>query len=229
MSEIVEAATAGRRGRVRLGDRPLVWLLPLALLLLATYIWPALDVVRYSFTDATLLNPEFDYTTATYQAAVMNPDLPGILWVTLLFVVSSVVLQLLLGLLVAVALHRGVLRGLPGVSFVRVVILCSWIVPGVASGIVWQLMFNEASYGFLNALLRIVGLPPVAWLSDPANRDLVGGDRQRLARHGVQHDPALRRPPGDPAQPVRGRGGQRRDVVSSGSGTLRCRSSGQFS
>ena len=73
----------------------------------------------------------------------------------------------MLGLLVALALHRGVLRGLPGVSLVRVVILCSWIVPGVASGIVWQLMFNEASYGFLNALLRMVGLSPVAWLSDP--------------------------------------------------------------
>ena len=169
MSEMAQAGTApaGRRGRVRLGDRPLVWLLPLALLLLATYVWPALDVVRYSFTDATLLNPDFSYTTATYQSATANPDLPGILWVTLLFVVASVVLQLLLGLLVALALHRGMLRGLPGVSFVRVVILCSWIVPGVASGIVWQLMFNEASYGFLNALLKIMGIPAVAWLSDP--------------------------------------------------------------
>ena len=169
MTEIVDAgpARARRRGRVRLAERPLVWLLPLALLLLATYVWPAIDVIRYSFTDATLLNPEFSYTTATYQSAITNPDLPGILWVTLLFVVSSVVLQLVLGLLVALALHRGMLRGLPGVSFVRVVILCSWIVPGVASGIVWQLMFNEASYGFFNALLKMMHLPPVAWLSDP--------------------------------------------------------------
>ena len=96
-----------------------------------------------------------------------NPDLPGILWVTFLFVVASVVLQLTLGLLVAMVLHRGVTRGLPGVSLVRVIILSAWIVPGVAAGIVWQLMFNEASYGFLNALLRGVGLRPVAWLSDP--------------------------------------------------------------
>ncbi len=169
MSERVEAGTApaARRGRTRLSERPLLWLLPLALLLLATYVWPALDVIRYSFTNATLLNPEFDYTLSTYQWQIANPDLPGILWITLLFVVSSVVLQLTLGLLVALALHRGMLRGLPGVSFVRVVILCSWIVPGVASGIVWQLMFNEASYGFLNALLKMIGLSPVAWLSDP--------------------------------------------------------------
>ena len=47
------------------------------------------------------------------------------------------------------------------------VVLASWIVPGVAGGIVWQLMFNEASYGFLNGILRAAALPPVAWLSDP--------------------------------------------------------------
>ena len=70
--------------------------------------------MRYSFTDATLINPEFDYTTASYRAVTRNVDLPGILWVTFLFCVSSVVLQLSLGLLVALALHRGMLRGLPG-------------------------------------------------------------------------------------------------------------------
>ena len=81
---------------------------------------------------------------------IANPDLPQILGTTFIFVVTSVVLQLTFGLLVAMALHRGVRRGLWGVAFLRIVILASWIVPGVASGIVWQLMFNEASYGFLN-------------------------------------------------------------------------------
>ena len=81
--------------------------------------------------------------------------------------VASVILQLALGLLVAMALHRGAQRGLSGVAFLRIVILASWIVPGVASGIIWQLMFNEASYGFLNGVLRAMGLGAVAWLSDP--------------------------------------------------------------
>jgi multiple sugar transport system permease protein len=172
MSESVESGTmapgVSRRGRVRLSERPLVWLLPLAILLFVTYVYPALDVIRYSFTDATLLNPDYAYSLASYRNVGANPDLPGILWVTFLFVVASVVLQLTLGLLVAMALHRGVTRDLPGVAFVRVIILSAWIVPGVAAGIVWQLMFNEASYGFLNALLRGAGIAPVAWLSDPS-------------------------------------------------------------
>jgi multiple sugar transport system permease protein len=164
----VSGAPATRApSRVRLTERPLIWLAPLAVLLFVTYVYPALDVIRYSFTNATLLNPEYDYTLASYRNVTRNPDLPGILWVTFLFVVTSVILQLTMGLLVALALHRGAKRGLPGVSLVRVIILCAWIVPGIASGIIWQLMFNEASFGFLNAVLRSVGMSPVAWLSDP--------------------------------------------------------------
>ena len=71
MTEMAQNRTAGyaagREPRRRLSERPLVWLVPLALLLFLTYVFPALDVVRYSFTDATLLNPEFEYTAASYR------------------------------------------------------------------------------------------------------------------------------------------------------------------
>jgi multiple sugar transport system permease protein len=173
MSEAAIPGAAVRRQRVaerrfwRLGERPLFWLFPLTLLLVILYLFPAVDVVRFSFTDATLLNPEYTYTLQSYQAVLTNPDLPQILGTTFIFVVTSVVLQLLFGLMVALALHRGVQRRLWGVAFLRIVILASWIVPGVASGIVWQLMFNEASYGFLNGAFRAIGLPQIAWLSDP--------------------------------------------------------------
>ena len=133
-----------------------------------TYVYPALDVIRYSFTDATLLNPEFDYTAASYRNVTGNPDLPGILWVTFLFVVASVVLQLTLGLLVA---HGAAPRLHPRAAGRLASSASSSSAPGSCRasprGIVWQLMFNEASYGFLNAVLRGFGLPPVAWLSDP--------------------------------------------------------------
>ncbi|GLQ55110.1 carbohydrate ABC transporter permease [Devosia nitrariae] len=171
MTEGVATANAAlrtrRRPRWRISEHPYIWVAPLTLLLLATYVYPAVEVVRFSFTNATLLNPEYEYTLRSYQALQRNTSLGGLLWITFLFVFASVVFQLLLGLLIALALNRGVNRNLPGVSVVRIVILSSWIVPGVAAGIVWQLIFSEASYGFLNSLLRDVGLPPVKWLSRP--------------------------------------------------------------
>src|SRR4051812_12875878 len=114
MSQVAIPGAAERRQRVaerrlwRLAERPLLWLLPLTLLLIVLYLSPAIDVVRFSFTDATLLNPDYTYSLRSYQAVVTNPDLPQILQTTFIFVVTSVVLQLVLGLMVALALYRGV-------------------------------------------------------------------------------------------------------------------------
>src|SRR5919109_1278516 len=96
-----------RRAGWRLGERPVVWLFPLALLLFVSYLYPAVEVVRFSFTDATLLKPEYEYTLSSYRAVFGNPDLAGILRATLIFVIASVGLQLWLGLLIALALNRG--------------------------------------------------------------------------------------------------------------------------
>jgi multiple sugar transport system permease protein len=158
---------ATRTAPWRLSERPLVWLFPLALLLFLSYLYPAVEVVRFSFTNATLLNPEYAYTTASYGAVFGNPDLPGILKTTLIFVAASVVFQLVLGLLIALVINRGTKRRLWGGGFLRITILSSWIVPGIAAGIVWRLLFSEASYGFFNGVLRLIGLRPVMWLSDP--------------------------------------------------------------
>ena len=164
MSEGISATAVVPRARTRrhwrIAEHPYVWVAPLALLLLVTYVYPAIEVLRFSFTDATLLNPEYEYTLRSYEALGRNSNLGGILWVSFVFVFASVIFQLLLGLLIALALNRGVNRNLPGVSVVRVIILSSWIVPGVAAGIFWQLIFSEASYGFVNSILRDIGLAP---------------------------------------------------------------------
>src|SRR5688572_11577254 len=94
---VLSTTTAGGRPlehRVawRLGERPIVWLFPLALVLFVSYLYPAIEVVRFSFTDATLLNPDYEYTLASYRAVFGNPDFPGILRTTLVFVGASVVL-----------------------------------------------------------------------------------------------------------------------------------------
>ncbi len=121
----------------------------------------------FEYTSGVPLPTPSGFMVGSYGMVTRNPDLPEILSATFIFVVTSVIFQLALGLAVAMSLHRGVRRGLWGVSFLRIVILASWIVPGVASGIIWQLMFNEASYGFLNGILRAIGVSPVPWLSDP--------------------------------------------------------------
>jgi multiple sugar transport system permease protein len=51
--------------------------------------------------------------------------------------------------------------------FIRTIVLSAWVMPGVVIGIVWAIIFNEASYGLANLLLAPVGLGNVPWLSTP--------------------------------------------------------------
>lgn len=83
---------------------------------------------------------------------------------TLLFVGVSVVLEVVLGLAVAlVASDRRV--GLGRVT--RALILLPWGVPPVVNGLLWSFIFN-AQYGYLNRVLLALGLveAPVNWLGD---------------------------------------------------------------
>ena len=159
---------AGRRGwRFNLDRHPFWWLFPVALLLAAFYLYPAAEVVRISFTDATLLDADYRYTLDSNRSVLADPGLPRILSATVVFVAGSVIGQTTLGLLISLTLRAGFRRRLPGVRMVQVAVLATWVIPGVSSGITWQLLLNEANFGFFNAMLKLVSLPPVPWLSDP--------------------------------------------------------------
>jgi multiple sugar transport system permease protein len=167
----MEEAAPGKRGfapRQLLGEnRPTLWMAPLLAIVTLFYLYPAFEVLRFSFTNASLLDPNYEYTLRTFVRVLSDPVLYKVIWITAIFVLASVVLQLALGLLIAVAANRARRRRLPGMVFMRSVILSAWVMPGVVIGIVWAILLNEASYGLANLVLSIVGIGGVAWLSNP--------------------------------------------------------------
>jgi multiple sugar transport system permease protein len=170
-------ATAGTLRQTRRAPAPavqrprippaLAWLAPLLAVATAFYLWPVIDAVRLSFTDATLLRDGYGYTVETYTRAITDTALPRVLGVTAIFVFGSIAGQLLLGLAIALVIQRAVARKLPGAVVVRTVVLCAWIMPGILVGIVWQVLLNEAEYGLVNSVIGTVGIDPLAFLSDP--------------------------------------------------------------
>jgi multiple sugar transport system permease protein len=100
-----------------------------------------------------------------YAALARSAPFWQVVATTAWFVVASVAAHLLLGLAVALALHRP----FPGRTLARVVMLLPWVVPDVVAGIVWKWVFNPL-YGVLNDLLLRAGLvaQPVDWLAHPA-------------------------------------------------------------
>ena len=67
---------------------------------------------------------------------------------TLEYVVLAVALEMVLGIFVAVTLHR-VFRGR---GFVLAVLILPWALPSVVSGVLWRRVFDPDN-GLLNALL----------------------------------------------------------------------------
>lgn len=155
---------AGRHNRV---PSPYPWLMPVILVMGLFYLYPVVDVFRYAFTDMTLLGGDGHYTLSTFANVLTRPELLQILWVTFVFTAGSVIGQQVIGLAMALVVVRSEKRHLFGTTILRTTALIAWVVPGIAGGIIWKMLFNEAPFGGLNSLLRLVGMAPVQWLSDP--------------------------------------------------------------
>jgi multiple sugar transport system permease protein len=156
------AAVAKRRGRHR-GPAP--WMVPLLVIVTLFYLYPAVQVVRFSFTNASLLREGFSYGLSSYVRVLTDPSFTHVVRITLVFVLASIVLQLALGLLIALAVHHGVTHRLRGTGFVRTLVLSAWVMPGIVIGIIWQIVLNSSSYGLVNSLLSSAGVSPVGFLS----------------------------------------------------------------
>lgn len=148
---------------------PWLWLLPLGTVLLLVLAYPVIEIVRLSFTDASLVSGEpYRVTTDTYESLLLGTDFRHTLGVTFLFVLFSVVFQLLLGLAVALLVHGAERRNLRGAVATRTVVLAAWAVPGVIIGVIWSLLYQETDSGILNHGLSLLGFSgSTPFLSDP--------------------------------------------------------------
>ena len=144
-----------------------IFLLPLLLTLVAVAIWPLARSIFFSFTDAYLDAPS-DYGFVGFEnfmEVTEDPVFWGAVRNTLVFTLVSVGLETLLGLAIALLLHRA----FPGRGIVRAAILIPWAMPMVVSARIWEWMLND-QFGLINKLLVALGLVEkgVAWTADPS-------------------------------------------------------------
>lgn len=97
---------------------------------------------------------------ANYAEALGDPRFWEAMGHTLLFTVSSVGLELVLGLILALALNRAY----RGRGLVRAAVLIPWALPTVVAALLWRFMFDSEA-GIANAVLMDVGLmeQPFVW------------------------------------------------------------------
>ncbi len=146
------------------------WLLvlPSVIIVLAVAIYPLLETFRLSFTNNRLSRPGREkYVGFDNYTQILHDDLfRTALKNTLLFTVSSVALETILGMVVALTIHSQ----FRGRGFVRTSMLVPWAIPTVVSSLLWQWMFNDR-YGVINSILIRIGLQDktdnFSWISSP--------------------------------------------------------------
>jgi multiple sugar transport system permease protein len=137
-------------------------LLPAVVLFAALTAYPALNLLRMSVSTITWKG-NADYWSFTprqnVEALLSDPSLSPAVVNTLVFVVVAVAVEMIVGL--ALALLVGAMTR--GKGLLRTIMIVPILVPPVAIGSMFKLMFNY-DFGLFNQLLAFAGLGPVSWL-----------------------------------------------------------------
>jgi ABC-type sugar transport system permease subunit len=98
---------------------------------------------------------------SNYAEILSDARFWGALGHTMFFTVVSISLELVLGLILALAMNRA----FRGRGAVRAAVLVPWAIPTVVSALLWRFMFDSQA-GIANAVLIDVGIVnhPIVWL-----------------------------------------------------------------
>jgi trehalose/maltose transport system permease protein len=100
---------------------------------------------------------QFNLFGKRYVLGATDRDFVRSVWDTVLFTVLTVILELVLGMGIAL-----VINGFPAGSVARAaimaVMLVPWAIPTAVSSRMWQWMFGSTRTGFFNVVLQIIGI-----------------------------------------------------------------------
>lgn len=145
---------------------PLLLVAPTFLIIICFMGYPIIRVFYLSLQNYNLKNV-FANGFAGFSNFTKLFTKDGLFWssalITLKWVLSQVVLQLILGTAVALILNQK----FKGRGIARAIALVPWAVSGVLVTMLWTLMYDQSS-GLINDLLMKTGIisSKVAWLSD---------------------------------------------------------------
>jgi multiple sugar transport system permease protein len=136
---------------------------PAALLFLIFIAIPFCAALVLSFFDWDILTPATFAGFGNYQTLFGDGRVHSALFNTFVFTVSTVVLHIVLGLLLAVAVNRVAGRWLK--YFLRTAYFFPALVSWAAVALLWRYALDP-EFGFVNYYLRGLGVDPPNWLVD---------------------------------------------------------------
>jgi trehalose/maltose transport system permease protein len=144
-----------------------LFVLPMLVILALVAGWPLLRTIFFSFTDANLGSLEGYKLVGVdnFKSLAADADWWNAVWNTIRFAITSVVIETILGTVIALTLNAHI----PGRGLLRAAVLIPWAIPTVVSAQMWNWMYNDL-YGVLNHVFLALGLisQPLAWTANPS-------------------------------------------------------------
>jgi multiple sugar transport system permease protein len=135
------------------------FLLPLLLFLSGLILLPVLGTFLDSLRRDLPYLPNRFVGLENYLAVLRDNAFWDSVRFTTLFVLVSVPLEVILGLIIALVLNET----FPGRTALRAMVLIPWAIPAAVSGRIFELIYNY-SYGVANYFTQLLGVGPVNWL-----------------------------------------------------------------
>ncbi|MFC4137715.1 MULTISPECIES: carbohydrate ABC transporter permease [unclassified Microbacterium] len=159
-------AASPRRRHAGGRDEQLVswaFLAPFLIAFVLFMAWPILHGFYLSFTNQSLTGAGGDLVGgANYAEALTDPVMWGALGNTAWFTVLSTIPLVIIALLMAVLVDRG----LPGQWLWRLSFFMPYLLASTVISQIWVWIFNP-QIGAANNILKALGLQPIAWLQNP--------------------------------------------------------------
>ena len=132
------------------------WLLmlPALLLLVALTLYPVLYGVWISFFNKHSFFPQQTWVGFdNYLYILRDPEFWASVWRGSVYAISTIVLQIALGVGTALVLNEA----FPGRNLVRSIVIFPYVVPTVIAVILWKWLLNS-QFGLINYLIEAMGL-----------------------------------------------------------------------
>jgi multiple sugar transport system permease protein len=137
-------------------------ILPTLVIIFGFIFFPVGYSVWLSFTDKHAIQPEYNYVGfSNYITLYRQPLFWSSFWTGTIWAVSTIVLQVILGLGAALLLNQS----FPGRGVVRGFTLFPYMLPTIVTILLWKWMLS-ATYGPVNYFLELLAITknPIVWL-----------------------------------------------------------------
>ena len=135
---------------------------PAFILRILTAAYPILQTIYLGFTNTDLLKGTNDFVGFKNFTSMMNNyGVKGALTFTIEFVIATTIIDLVLGMLIALFLNSN----FRGRTFARVINLIPWVIPTIVAGYAFRWLLDD-QFGLIpDWIFRISGIRPVIFIS----------------------------------------------------------------